>query len=556
MSIGSVRPHRRWIHLAAAVTVLLVVSCLVTGSAVSAGDPKLIDKCQATLKKSGAKFVGKKLAALTKCTSAVFSCIQTIDDTQDGGAKRTACIAKARGGCVQSLGTIRVERQTFIAAVTKTCATLTPADVAGGSGLGYASLDCSEFGAPATDVTTMAACIAKQHECLASRIFQLAAPRGLEMIQFLPPDAVLLPAADLESLACLDDAGGTGTDVDDLPLGKAIVKCHKSIGKVAAKLAGSRLKSLEKCVDTLFTCAQTKSGDDLVKCREKAHAGCQKGFDKDHDQRAGLGLAIEPACGDAALFAALRTPAGGNLDALLPNALVPATRVRAAISLGCSPLLTVADYRACLLARLAGFVDDLVRFQAPRAESLLSQVGCGLGQCGGGGCPAGQRDCGAGCALRACCTNADCSGTVCRQDGTCSLPCKSGEKQCADGACANIFNGCCNSADCPIPGKCTQSTGCADHVCGAQPKPNCCLTINDCRIDQQCTANLCTDIFCFFDQKACYPGTDDCICCKSPLKAYACPAVDLLGPVKGCCGGVVADCPDGRVGCTIVGAGF
>ncbi len=375
---------------------------VIAAPAHAAADPKVVVKCQATLKKAGAKFIAKKLGALAKCTDAVFKCIQTVDEAADAGAKRTACITKARDGCLKSLAGATAARQAFVGAVTGACATLDAAQVTGGGGLGYAGTDCAAFGAAAaTSAATLAECVASQHDCLASQLFQLGVPRALELIQFTPPPAAVVPAADLGRLACLDDNAGTGSDVGDVALGKSLAKCEKAIVKAGSKLAGGRLKTLEKCVDALFACAQTKTGDDLTKCRTKARAGCQKALDKQEEKAIAIGAATAKPCGDASVFAALRTPAGGNLDALLT-----APMLRAALS--CTSLATIADYQACLVARNGGAVDDVLRFQAPKAEELLAEVDCDLNGCvpvptptktpggGGGGKPTVQRIIGLG----------------------------------------------------------------------------------------------------------------------------------------------------------------
>ncbi len=364
-------PFLRVVSVATLVVALLSPS----DDARAAADAKAIVKCQAALKKLGAKFIGKKLGALAKCAGGVFKCVQTVDETADAGAKRNACITKGRGGCTKSLATITLSRQAFVDGVGKACADLDPTQVTGIPGLGFTANDCSEFAAPVTNVATLAACLAKQHDCLASRLFQLGEPRVREMLQFTPPDAVTIPSADLAGLACLEDTGGTGADVNDLVLGKSIVKCQTAVAKTGKKLAGARLKILEKCVDALFNCAATKILTDLTACRDKARVACDKAFTKSAEQNAALAGSLEKPCGDPALFAALLTPAGANFQALLPSAVV-----RAALVQGCAPPLTsVAHFRACILAEIGILTADLLRFQSPRAENLLAQVGCDVG---------------------------------------------------------------------------------------------------------------------------------------------------------------------------------
>ena len=350
-------------------------------AAGAAADPKTIAKCQAGLAKAGAKFVAKKIGTLAKCTDGVFKCIQTVDETADAGVKRTACIEKARAKCAGALTAITAARQAFVAGAIKACAALDAAQVTANDGLGYTGLDCSDFGGAVTDLTSLTGCLAKQHDCLASQIFQLQVPRVLELLQFTPPAAVTVASADADALACLDDAGGTGADVNDVALGKSVAKCQKAVEKIGAKLASKRLAALSKCVTTLFACAETKTGADLTKCNTKAKAGCAKAFIKNDETSTALGAAVAKSCGDPLVFPAFLSPAGGNLQALLPSALVAAPR---AVSLGCFPLVTVADYQACLVRNLLDLADDLVGFEAPRTESLLADVGCTVDGCSAG----------------------------------------------------------------------------------------------------------------------------------------------------------------------------
>ncbi len=384
------RPSVRPASVPNALLVLSLIATLATFAgptrAVAAADPKTVAKCQAALAKSGAKFVGKKIGTLAKCTDGIFKCIQTVDETADAGAKRTACIAKARAKCAGALGAITAARQAFVAGATKACAGLDAAQVTGNDGLGFTGVDCAAFGGAVTDLASLTACLAKQHDCLASQIFQLQVPRVLELLQFTPPDAVTVAPGDADALACLDPTGGTGADVNDVALGKSVAKCQKAIAKSGGKLASQRLAGLSKCANALFTCAATKSGDDLTKCNAKAKAGCAKAFAKNDDQSDALEAAAGKACGDPTVFPAFLSPAGGNLEALLPNTLTTGPRTRALSGI-CSPLVTVADYQLCLVVHLLGLADELVTFAAPRTESLLSSVGCSVDKCEGGGPP-------------------------------------------------------------------------------------------------------------------------------------------------------------------------
>src|SRR5262249_49099219 len=142
------------------------------------------------------------------------------------------------------------------------------------------------------------------------------------------------------------------------------------------KLASGRTKTLEKCVDALFVCAQTKSGDDLTKCRTKARAGCATAFDKLTAQGTALGASLGKPCGDATLFNAMRSAARAHLKVLGPL-VASLPRVAA-----CASLTTVDDYATCLLAHSVVLVENLFTFEVPTAQSLLGEVGCTLADCG------------------------------------------------------------------------------------------------------------------------------------------------------------------------------
>ncbi len=76
-------------------------------------------KCQAAIKKAGAKFVGKKLANLDKCTTGISKCIQTKAD----GPEQQACVVKAGQKCAQAEGFAKIaaEEDKLVASVRKSC---------------------------------------------------------------------------------------------------------------------------------------------------------------------------------------------------------------------------------------------------------------------------------------------------------------------------------------------------------------------------------------------------------------------------------------------------
>ena len=403
-----------------------------------------------------------------------------------------------------------------------------------------------------------------------------------------------VPAADVEAIACLEDTGGSGGDVNDVRLGKDIVKCQKAVEKVGKKLASGRLKILEKCVDALFACAQRATGDALVSCRAKARARCEKSFAKGQEQRVVLAASLGKPCGDAVLFAAFRTPVGGNLQALLPPAIV-----RAGLSGGCASLATIADYQACLLPRNGDLVDDLLRFQAPRAETLLDQVGCDLGNCAPLPTPSatvtpepgaptatltpsetatevsvltptpdptpscralrescedeteccqdGATTCDELCchfAKEGCSANADCcTGAVCREGSCCVSPgsscdntsdcCLTGfEGECDNGTCVAFCRG--KDAECSDPSHCCEGDECVDGRCrppGCLPAGYRCFDVGQCCEAEQ---TFCGDVG-GVAPVCCHPNGGSCEETRDCCGNTDCCLGSCCGPTQNCC---------------------
>ncbi len=149
----------------------------------------------------------------------------------------------------------------------------------------------------------------------------------------------------------------------DEATGKALVKCTGAIAKAGAKFASKKQKSLEKCVDQLFVCTQSKLAD--PGCEGKAAAACAKEFAKISAEELKLAAAITKAC-PATLYATLRDALGANLDAL-------ATRC-AAYGVP-SIAMDVTQYAQCLVRSHQCEVEELIQFEAPRAAALIAGAG-------------------------------------------------------------------------------------------------------------------------------------------------------------------------------------
>lgn len=333
-----------------------------------AGRPAV--KCQAAIEKAGTKFVGKKLRSLDTCAHGVLKCIQT---KADADAKQQACVVKAGQKCAQAssggFAKIAAAEDQLVATIRKYCEVegLSPEDLRRIDGLGFDKLaaDCPSL----ATVRDIAACIAVQHACRAEQMFQVQAPRARELID----EAVAAAGLTAPALTCLDHLGG-GDNLDDPKrTGKLIVQCESTIMKAGTKLVSTKLRSLDKCVDAIFACVQTKAGVDRQECLAKAGTTCAKQFGKILAEASKVRPAVDKKCSPdpAALPAfyetALSVADGANLAAPTAECAL----------VGADPA-TYAGYKVCLVDQHEARADALLRFQAPRADELLALVGCDL----------------------------------------------------------------------------------------------------------------------------------------------------------------------------------
>ena len=170
--------------------------------------------------------------------------------------------------------------------------------------------------------------------------------------------------ASLQSFSCLPDHAGTGAGVNDPSgTGKAITKCTATLQKAATAFVKAKLGSLAKCVNTVLACRQLKPG---VACLTKASDTCDKAFTKIASATTKLVSAVDKSCTESVIaYASLRTTNAANLAAL-------ATECAAH---GVANLDTLAQYETCLFRQHECRVEDLLRFEAPRAAELLQAVG-------------------------------------------------------------------------------------------------------------------------------------------------------------------------------------
>jgi len=334
---------------------LLVVAALAAASLVHASalpDPaaaKAADKCQKAITKAGAKFSTKTLKSLEKCYDALFKCIQT----KPGDQK---CIDKVLAKCADAVDTkAPKERAKLLSSIAKKCESF--ADVSSADGLFYDDLGSAcenDYGVPLTDVASVGECIRRQHECHAERMFNYEMARAGQIASAL--------GVSQRGGSCLEDLGGMGHVGDPKGLGKALDKCQKAFKKAGAKFVAAKLKSLAKCTTTLFGCVQKKPGD--PKCTAKAQKTCDKELgSKIPKAEMKLASSIEKRCGE--IFAQL-----GAGEAMGTAALEVPCR-----DFGVATLATFEDLARCLVRQHECAVEEIFRFQAPRAATLLPTVG-------------------------------------------------------------------------------------------------------------------------------------------------------------------------------------
>jgi hypothetical protein len=325
---------------------------------VTVARAKAIEKCQKTILKAGARFVGRVQKVLDGCAGRILKCVQR----REPGAKRDVCIIKAGARCTAALAKLDARDEPKLrVAVAGKCGgpVLQLEDVVAMGGVGYARLaaECeAELGAPLATVADAASCLATQHDCHARQLVEARVPRTGELLR--------VAGVPSEARACLADYGGDGAGIGDpRTAGKAVDQCAAALRKAGSRFLGATLKGLQKCVALIVTCVQRKPGDDV--CLAKAARKCDATFAKLAGADDALGTAIGRRCGPAALpFVNAATPTGLNVDALADLCAV----------YGVAPLDSLAQYGICVARQHQCLAEELLRFEAPRAAELLQQV--------------------------------------------------------------------------------------------------------------------------------------------------------------------------------------
>jgi len=346
---------------------LLTVALLAVAPSVGAqglpdlGQAKAANKCSIIIERTGTDVAVETLDALRDCVGPIVKCVQT----KPGDA---GCLDTARKGCNDQLDVAAEENARLVDVIARKCASdLTVEEMLDPLGLDYASLqaECKkDFGVTVTDPTTLGQCLAHQHACELERMFAVEMPRAASLLEVAGVDP-----AKRDALACLTPYGGDGSDVGDARgIGRTVAKCAGSIMNAGTKLVDASLKALGRCLDTTFTCVETKSDPStLPACLVAASKRCDVEFANLNNASAKTGVALGKTCGDVD-FETLRAASGLLLEALATDCEL----------LGGDDPSTLEAYTDCLVRSHRCGVAELSRFKAPRAEALLNSVGRSL----------------------------------------------------------------------------------------------------------------------------------------------------------------------------------
>ena len=158
-------------------------------------------------------------------------------------------------------------------------------------------------------------------------------------------------------------SSAAGQAFPDRVVAKALDKCHIQIERAGAKLAVKKLKTLEKCVDGILKCLETKPEGD--RCLDQAREGCEDQLAVAVAEEAKLTDTVVRKCGSDLTAADLRAPAGLDFESLRSECLLR-------FGLDVSDLVGAGS---CLTRQHACELERLFAVSAPRAASLLTVAG-------------------------------------------------------------------------------------------------------------------------------------------------------------------------------------
>ena len=168
---------------------------------------------------------------------------------------------------------------------------------------------------------------------------------------------------DRDDADCAPYADGHGAGLPDpKTLGKAALKCQKTVGKAGAKLAAATLKRLQACLGPAFACVQRQPGVDACVVKSAA-SKTLAGLVTD---RAKLTAAIAKSCGPPALETS---------DLLAATGLGFGTEEDACGARGVAALASVDDLALCVAREHECRAEALAGAETPRAAELFALLG-------------------------------------------------------------------------------------------------------------------------------------------------------------------------------------
>lgn len=148
------------------------------------GSGRAAASCQKTLVAAASKFARKRFDALRKCADALLPCLLERD-----AERRSRCLEKAAGKCARALGSLSKDRANLRASVAKQCGPEKldlASEVKAGEGLDFGDAElgvCQAVGAnPFSDISDVAECLIREHECAVDRLAREALPRLDELL--------------------------------------------------------------------------------------------------------------------------------------------------------------------------------------------------------------------------------------------------------------------------------------------------------------------------------------------------------------------------------------
>jgi hypothetical protein len=146
------------------------------------GDPrgvgKKLERCVATLVKSGTAFAAARLSTVGRCIDEVFLCVEAAPN--DAG-----CLGRASAKCDKEFTKLQRTVARLTLATTKACQALdfgVLQNVAGGN-LDAVIPGCADYGIPSvTSLGDYVACLLRQHECETADLLRYQSPRAAALL--------------------------------------------------------------------------------------------------------------------------------------------------------------------------------------------------------------------------------------------------------------------------------------------------------------------------------------------------------------------------------------